>query len=352
VSGDADSTLPGSGNTASAIGKRFHGDGKGRRRDRLEELSPALQLIVDASQSPSSLSLPADDPGGRGSLWRQTLLSFRLNKAAMAGLFVVVFMILFCFVGPIFYHPNEMNAQLALQSNPTGFAAAPNSGHLLGLDPNGFDELGRLMVGGQNSLEIGFAAALAAVVLGVGWGAIAGFFGGWIDSLMMRIVDTLLSIPTLLLLIVLAVIYRPSVLLLILILAGGAWLVPARLIRGETLTLRTREYVQAVRMMGGGARRMILRHIVPNAIGTTVVNLTFQIADTILYLAALGFLGLGVQPPETDWGSMLSSGVNYATSDYWWLIYPAGAAIVLVVVAFNFVGDGLRDALEVRLQRR
>jgi peptide/nickel transport system permease protein len=228
----------------------------------------------------------------------------------------------------------------------------PTSAHLLGLDPNGFDELGRLMVGGQNSLEIGFAAALAALVIGTVWGAIAGFFGGWVDSLMMRIVDILYSIPTLLLLIVLAVIYRPSVPLLIIILAGSAWLVPARLIRSETLTLRTREYVQSVQVMGGGAGRMIFRHVVPNVIGTVVVNLTFQIADTILYVAALGFLGLGVQPPETDWGSMLSSGVNYATSGYWWLIYPVGLAIVLVVVAFNFVGDGVRDALEVRLQRR
>lgn len=284
--------------------------------------------------------------------WRQTLRAFARNKPAMGGIGVIAFMVLFCYVGPIFYHPNETNAQLALQSNPAGFAVAPNSAHLLGLDPNGFDELGRLMVGGQNSLEIGFAAALAALVIGVLWGAIAGFFGGWIDSLMMRIVDTLYSIPTLLLLIVLAVIYRPSVLLLIIILAGSAWLVPSRLIRSETLTLRTREYVQAVRVMGGGSARMIFRHIVPNVIGTTVVNLTFQIADTILYVAALGFLGLGVQPPETDWGSMLSTGVNYATSGYWWLIYPAGLAIVLVVVAFNFVGDAVRDALEVRLQQR
>jgi peptide/nickel transport system permease protein len=284
--------------------------------------------------------------------WRQALQAIMDSKLALAGIGAIIFMILFCYVGPIFYHPNETNAQLALQSNPTGFAVAPTSAHLLGVDPNGFDELGRLMVGGQNSLEIGFIAALTALVIGVLWGAVAGFFGGWIDALMMRIVDTLYSIPTLLLLIVLAVIFRPTVFLLIAILAGTSWLVPARLIRSETLTLRTREYVQSVRIMGGRSGRMICRHIVPNVIGTMVVNLTFQIADTILYVAALGFLGLGVQPPETDWGSMLSTGINYATLGYWWLIYPAGLAIVVIVVAFNFVGDGVRDALEVRLQRR
>lgn len=293
-----------------------------------------------------------DDETAHVVQWRQVLRAFARNRPAMAGVCVIVFMVLFCYVGPIFYHPNETDAQLALQSNPTGFAVGPTSAHLLGIDLNGFDELGRIMVGGQNSLEIGFVAAMAALIIGVVWGAIAGFFGGWIDSLMMRIVDTLYSIPTLLLLIVLAVIYRPSVLLLIVILAGSAWLVPARLIRSETLTLRTREYVQSVKVMGGGSGRMIFRHIVPNVIGTMVVNLTFQIADTILYVAALGFLGLGVQPPETDWGSMLSTGVNYATSGYWWLIFPVGLAIVLVVVSFNFVGDAVRDALEARLQRR
>jgi len=169
---------------------------------------------------------------------------------------------------------------------------------------------------------------------------------------MMRIVDVLLSIPPLFLLIVAAVIWHPSVLVLILIIAFLSWLIPARLIRGETLTLRVREYVQSVKVMGGSRRRIVLRHIVPNAIGTIVVNATFQVADAILFLAALGFLGLGVQPPQTDWGSMLSNGVNYAISGYWWEIYPAGIAIVLVVVAFNFIGDALRDSLEVRLQQR
>jgi peptide/nickel transport system permease protein len=168
----------------------------------------------------------------------------------------------------------------------------------------------------------------------------------------MRIVDVLLSIPPLFLLIVLAVIFHTSLPLLIIVIAFVSWLIPARLIRGETLTLRVREYVQAVRVMGGGGTRIVGRHIIPNTVGTIVVNATFQVADAILLLAALGYLGLGVPLPQTDWGSMLSNGVNYAFNGYWWEIYPAGVCIVLVVVAFNFVGDALRDSLEVRLQRR
>jgi peptide/nickel transport system permease protein len=168
----------------------------------------------------------------------------------------------------------------------------------------------------------------------------------------MRIVDVLLSIPLLFLTIALAVIFRPSLELLIFIIGGVSWLITSRLVRGETLSLRVREYVQAVRVMGGSRRRIVLRHIIPNAIGTIVVNATFQVADAILLLAALGFVGLGVPLPQTDWGSMLSNGVNYALNGYWWEIYPAGVCIVLVVVALNFIGDALRDSLEVRLQRR
>jgi peptide/nickel transport system permease protein len=129
-------------------------------------------------------------------------------------------------------------------------------------------------------------------------------------------------------------------------------LIPARLVRGQSLTLRTREYVQAVRVMGGRRSRVVLRHIIPNTISTIIVNATFNVADAILLLAALGFIGLGVPPPQTDWGSMLSNGVNYALDGYWWEIYPAGLCIVLVVVAINFIGDALRDAFEVRLQQR
>ena len=264
----------------------------------------------------------------------------------MAGLGVVVFMFLFCFVGPLLYHTDQINTDI------TQFTLPPSPAHPLGTDNVGYDVLGRLMVGGQTSLEIGVIAALLATTFGVLWGAIAGFVGGWLDQVMMRIVDSMLAIPTLFLLLVLAAMFVPSLPMLIFIVALVAWLVPARLIRGETLSLRTREYVDAVRVMGGGDVRIVLRHIIPNTIGTIMVNATFQVADAILTIAALSFLGLGVPPPATNWGGMLSNGVSYTFAGYWWLIYPAGLAIVITVVAFNLIGDAMRDAFEVRLQRR
>lgn len=208
------------------------------------------------------------------------------------------------------------------------------------------------MFAGQASLIVGFASAFVATFFGTLYGAISGFFGSWFDALLMRVVDVFLSIPVLFLLVALVTIYHQSEILLILVIAFVSWLVPARLIRGETLSLRRHEYVQAVRVMGGNRTRIIGRHIIPNSIGTIVVFATFQIADSILLLAALGFIGLGVPAPQTDWGTMLSNGVDAAASGYWWQIYPAGICIVLVVVAFNYVGDALRDSLEVRLQQR
>jgi peptide/nickel transport system permease protein len=303
-----------------------------------------------AGETPGALAPTGGEASSSGGLAIQVLRVFVENKLAVVGAVIILLMVLFCFLGPVFYHTNQTNAQLALLNSSEN--TAPSSAHLLGTDANGFDMLGRIMYGGQTSLEVGFAAAAIATVVGVLWGAIAGFFGGVVDTIMMRIVDVLLSIPLLFLLIVLAVIFQSSLGLLILVIGFTAWLIPARLVRGETLVLRVREFVQAVRVMGGTSRRIVLRHIVPNTIGTIIVNATFQVADAILYLAALGFIGLGVPAPQTDWGSMLSDGVNYAASGYWWEIYPAGLAIVLVVVALNFVGDALRDAFEVRLQRR
>ena len=281
-----------------------------------------------------------------GSAWKLAVYVFLENRLAVAGLGVVVFMFLFCFVGPLLYHTDQINTDI------TQFTLPPSPAHPLGTDNVGYDVLGRLMVGGQTSLEIGVIAALLATTFGVLWGAIAGFVGGWLDQVMMRIVDSMLAIPTLFLLLVLAAMFVPSLPMLIFIVALVAWLVPARLIRGETLSLRTREYVDAVRVMGGGDVRIVLRHIIPNTIGTIMVNATFQVADAILTIAALSFLGLGVPPPATNWGGMLSNGVSYTFAGYWWLIYPAGLAIVITVVAFNLIGDAMRDAFEVRLQRR
>jgi peptide/nickel transport system permease protein len=305
--------------------------------------------VEPGTSSPAPAGGEAQQHAG-GGLTIQILRVFAENRLAVVGVAIIVFMILFCFLGPVFYHTNQTDTQKALTSAPAN--APPSSQYPLGTDPSGFDMLGRIMYGGQISLIVGFAAAGIATVIGVLVGAISGFFVGFVDSVMMRVVDVLLSVPILYLLIVLAVIFHPSVEILILVIGFTAWLVPARLVRGETLSLRVREFVQAVRVMGGGGPRIVVRHIIPNTIGTIIVNATFQVADAILLLAALGFIGLGVPAPKTDWGTMIAQGTNYAQSGDWWLIYPTGLAIVLVVVAFNFVGDALRDAFEVRLQRR
>jgi peptide/nickel transport system permease protein len=310
----------------------------------------SVRATAPADLSQPGLAAVAAVEGGEvqieGSAWRQAAYVFLENRLAVAGLAYVVLMVLFCFIGPFIYRTNQINTDI---SNLT---AEPSPAHLLGTDIVGKDVVGSLMVGGQTSLEIGLTAALLATTFGVLWGAIAGFVGGWLDQVMMRIVDSLLAIPTLFLLLVLAAMFTPSLLMLIIIVALVAWLVPARLIRGETLSLRTREYVDAVRVMGGSNARIVLRHIIPNTIGTIMVNATFQVADAILLIATLSYLGLGVPPPSTNWGDMLSDGVSYTYAGYWWLIFPAGIAIVTTVVAFNLIGDAMRDAFEVRLQKR
>jgi peptide/nickel transport system permease protein len=287
---------------------------------------------------------PAAKPRG---MFRRGWEVFAQNKLALIGLGVIIFMALFCFVGPHIYHTNQVNTDL------DNYMCTPSSQHLLGCDDLGYDELGRLMAGGQTSLEVGFAAALVSVLFGTLYGAISGFFGGWVDAVMMRVVDAGLSIPYITLIIVLSVMLHPSTPVMILIIAAGYWLAVSRLVRGETLSLRTREYVQAVKVAGGSRLRSVVRHVLPNAIGVIIVQGTFAVADSIIILASLGFLGLGVAAPSTDWGTMLAGGLNYIEgSNPWWLIYPPGIAIILVCISINFVGDGLRDAFETRLQRR
>jgi peptide/nickel transport system permease protein len=287
---------------------------------------------------------PAGKPRG---MVRRAWEVFAENKLALAGLAFIIFIVLFCFVGPLFYHTNQVNTDLA------NYLCKPSGEHLLGCNELGYDQLGRLMVGGQTSLEVGIAAAVVAVAFGALYGAISGFAGGAVDSILMRIVDAGLSLPYLMVLIILSVIFHPNPATMVLIIALFYWFGPARLVRGETLSLRTREYVQAVRVLGGGQMRSVTRHILPNAIGVIIVQATFAVADAILILSGLGFLGLGVSPPNTDWGSMLSGGLNYIQSgNYWWLIYPPGIAIILTCISFNFIGDALRDAFENRLQRR
>ncbi len=306
-----------------------------------DPVSGGLLTAVEAAE----LGLaPAQKPRG---LLRRGWDVFAENKLALASLGVIVFMVLFSFIGPFLYHTNQVNTNLQ------EYLCPPSAKHILGCDEVGYDQLGRLMVGGQISLEVGVAAALVAVIAGTLYGAISGFIGGTFDAFLMRVVDAGLAIPYIMVIIILSVVFHPDPVIMIFVIAAFYWLGVARLVRGETLTLRTREYVQAVKIIGGKRMRAVVRHVVPNAIGTIIVQATFAIADSILILAGLGFLGLGIQPPSTDWGSMLSGGLAFLQGgNYWWLIYPPGIAIILTCIAFNFVGDALRDAFETRLQRR
>ncbi len=278
--------------------------------------------------------------------WRLAAREFAQNRLAVTGLGILAFFVLFSFAGPLVYHGNYLNSDLISTNLP------PGAGHPLGTSNQGYDELALIMNGGQAALEVGFFAAAIAIVIGSLWGAISGLAGGIVDATMMRVVDIFLCIPGLFIVLIVAVRYGASVLSLSLIIGGFSWLVPARLVRGEVLSLRERDFVSAARVAGSGRWRLISRHLLPNAFGVVVVNVTFQVADAILSIAALGFLGFGLHWPHQDWGDLLSNGVGYLQDGYWWQIYPVGACIVLVVMACNLVGDALRDSLDVRLRRR
>jgi ABC-type dipeptide/oligopeptide/nickel transport system permease subunit len=279
--------------------------------------------------------------------WRLALREFFSNRLAIVGLGVLVFFLVFCFLGPLVYHTNQS------LTNPLTGDMAPSAGHILGTDDNGFDELGRIMYGGQAALEIGFFAAFMATVIGTLYGATSGLAGGIVDAVLMRFVDILLSIPLLFIVLVLATKWSATIVSQSLIIGLFSWQIPSRLVRGEVLTLRVRDFVAASRIMGGTQARLIVRHLIPNALSVVIVNITFLVADSILLVAYLGFLGFGLTYPIASWGDMLGGGAeNAVTSGYWWLVFPVGICLVLVVMACNLVGDALRDAFDVRLRRR
>jgi peptide/nickel transport system permease protein len=293
----------------------------------------AVQIAPEAPGAPATVAATG---------WRLAVRRFRHNALAVIGLAVIVVIVLFCFVGPFVYPTDQVHTQLS-EAN-----LGPSAAHLLGTDAVGHDVLGRLMYGGKVSLMVGIAAGVLATVVGTLWGSVAGYLGGWVDTVMMRVVDAGIAIPALFILLVISAITTPGVAGLIVILGLVSWLVPSRLIRAETLTLKNRDYVLTLRAIGGSHARAIGKHLLPNSVSTIVVAATFQVADAILLVAYVSYLGLGVQPPATDWGGMLSAGLNAAYTVRVWLIVPPGLAVILVVCAFNAVGDGLRDAFDVR----
>lgn len=302
------------------------------------------------ASSTGALGVPAvegvsagGEPVGRRRSLPAVLLRHRLG---LIGIGLIAAVALFSFVGPLLYRTDQIHANINITNE------APSGAHLLGTDGNGFDILGRLMVGGQLSLELALAVALAATVIGALYGSAAGMAGGVVDSIMMRFVDMVMAIPAIFILIFLADVFHPTLGLLIVTLALLSWPVPSRLVRAETLSLREREFVEASRASGGRLARVIFRHILPNTVDTIVVNATFQVADAVVVVAALSFLGFGLPPPSVTWGGMLTEGYSVLLDGYWWEIYPVLVLLCLTVLAFNFVGEALRDTMDVRLEER
>ncbi|WP_042365388.1 ABC transporter permease [Streptacidiphilus neutrinimicus] len=295
----------------------------------------APELLLDAGPSATA----------RGS-GRLAVQAFLHNRRALFGLGVVAVIAAFCFIGPLLYRTDQVTVQLDLAN------LSPGGANPLGTDASGYDVLGRLMTGGQSSLELGFAVAITTTVIGTLYGAIAGYVGGFVDAAMMRIIDTFLAVPGIVLLLMMVSMFTPTLWGIIVLLSLLSWLGAARLVRGEVLALRTRDFVQAARMMGGSGSRIVLRHLVPNAAGVILVSGTFTIADSILTLSALSFLGLGLPPPHADWGTMLSAGLNSLYDGYWWQVYPPAAILIVTVVAFNLIGDTVHGALDSSTKRR
>ncbi len=262
----------------------------------------------------------------------------RLSAVAACSVVWLVAAVCACTAGPAISH---------VSGNLTDVAhayAAPSMRHWLGTDGLGRDELARLLEGGRITLAVGAVAALVAMLIGSGYGAICGFYGGALDTVLMRIVDVLLSVPTLFLLLFLAAMFQGSLIALMLVIGVTSWLGPARLVRGEMLTLKERLFVEAARSIGAPDSRIILRHLLPNAAGTIVTTTTFTIAGAMLAETALSYLGIGVRPPTPSWGNLLSSAQSDLFARAYWLVLPPGIAILATVCAFNFFGDWLREA--------
>jgi peptide/nickel transport system permease protein len=265
------------------------------------------------------------------------------NWLAVAGAIVLVAFLVVVFILPLFVHLDPYAVDLTHSRHP------PGPGHLLGTDGTGRDVFARLVYGGRVSMGVGLAAAGLAIVIGSLLGAIAGTFGSWLDTVIMRAADIFLSFPPTVVVIVLAGIFGPSVLMLIVALGVFVWPTSGRVVRSVVVAMREREFVQAARAVGAGRGWLISRHLLPAALSQIVVIFTLTVANCILQEAALSFLGLGVQPPTPSWGNMLTDAQSITVINSMpWLWVPPGVAVALMVLCVNFVGDGLRDAVDPR----
>jgi peptide/nickel transport system permease protein len=279
------------------------------------------------------------------SQWAIAARHFRKNRLAMAGLIVMLLLYVVALLAPLIapFDPTAQGDIVLTRYRP------PSLENPMGTDKFGRDILSRVLYGARISLTIGFIAVGLSVTLGTAVGALAGYFGKWVDAVLMRFTDMMLSFPRLILLIVVIALFEPSIWLVVIVLGLTGWMSVARIVRGEVLSLREREFVQAARVLGMNDARIIGRHIIPNILAPVIVYTTLGIGNTILVEAALSFLGLGVQPPTPSWGNMISDGRDSLITAWWIATFP-GLAIVATVTAFNLLGDGLRDAMDPRLR--
>ena len=275
------------------------------------------------------------------SLWSDARRRFMRNKAALLSLCLLSFIALACIAGPWLLPHAFDSADWDAMSIPPGWKNA----HFWGTDDAGRDLLVRCLIGGRVSLTVGLLATMASVSIGIVWGATAGFIGGKVDTLMMRIVDMMYAIPYLLIAILLVTILGREFYLVVLTITAFSWMDMARVVRGQTLSLRSMEYVEAARAMGVSTTRIIFRHIVPNLLGVVVIYTTVTVPGVILTESVLSFLGLGIQEPMTSWGVLIQDGAKAMEVTPWILLFPAGLLSV-TLYCFNFIGDGLRDALD------
>jgi len=263
------------------------------------------------------------------------------NKAAVAALIVLATMIVLVGVGPMLSDWDHEIPDWDHYSTPPSL----ETGHLFGTDALGRDLFVRTMIGGRISLLVGLVATLVSLVIGVSYGAVAGFFGGRVDNIMMRFVDGIYAMPFMFFVIVLMVVFGRNIFLIFVAIGAVNWLDMARIVRGQTLSLKNKDFVEAARACGGTEMQIIRRHIIPNLLGVVIVYVTLTIPQVILVESFLSFLGLGVQEPLTSWGALVNEGAQELETAPWSLLFPA-SFLAATLFAFNFLGDGLRDALD------
>lgn len=274
----------------------------------------------------------------------------RRHRAALSGMIVLATVLTAAMLAPVLAPADPLRNDLLERLTPPMWSAGGSAVHPLGTDTLGRDVLSRLLYGARVSLLVGLATVLVSGVVGIALGVLGGFYGGWLDDVFMRAGDVQLAFPVLLLGVALLSVLGPGLGNLILVLALSSWITYARIVRGETLSLKHREFVEAARALGALDGRLIWRHVLPNVWAPIAVVATFSVARTIIAEASLSFLGLGVPAPAPSWGAMLDEGRNYITTGWWLALFP-GTAILLVVLVINLVGDWLRDALDPRVER-